>query len=110
MDSPITAIDEYTLWLVWTCLTLTPAALKNPILAMILCTEAVLEKLLSGTLLEFGPGLLDVVNFAIPPIITYFKSLPTDVGRCWVVYLIVLEKPAVGLRSILPLAQTRPVV
>lgn len=93
MDAPVTDIVEYTLWLVWTCLTLTPAALKNSVFLILMGTEAVLEKLLSDSLLTFAPGLFDVFNSAVPPTIAYFKSLPTDVGRCWGIYLIVLEKP-----------------
>jgi hypothetical protein len=93
MASEASDILEYVLWLVWSCLTLTPAKLKNPAFAMILATEDVLQQLLSDALLVFAPGLLDVFKAATPPSVSYFKSLPTYVKKCWAVYLLVLEKP-----------------
>jgi hypothetical protein len=84
---------DYIVWLIWSCLTLTPTKLKNPAFAMALSTLDVLEQLLSDSLLIFAPVLLDVVQASTPPSMSYFKNLPTDVRKCWAVYLLVLEKP-----------------
>jgi hypothetical protein len=84
---------EYVMWLTWSCLTLTPANLKNPVFAMIFSTEDVLEQLMSDSLLVFAPGLLDVLQATTPPSVPYFKSLPADIKKHWAIYLLVLEKP-----------------
>jgi hypothetical protein len=84
---------DYIVWLIWSCLTLTPTKLKNPAFAMALSTLDVLEQLLSDSLLIFAPVLLDVVQASTPPSMSYFKNLPTDVRTFWAVYLLVLEKP-----------------
>jgi hypothetical protein len=86
-------ILEYVVWLIWSCLILTPVKLKNPVFAMVLSSEDVLEQLLSDSLLVFAPGLLDIFQATTPPSVAYFKSLPTDTKKRWAVYLIVLEKP-----------------
>jgi hypothetical protein len=80
-------------WLAWTCLSLTPAALKNGVYALVLPTSQVLEQLMLDSL-TFAPGLLDVLQSKIPPTISYFKSLPLHLVKMWGVYLVVLEKPS----------------
>jgi hypothetical protein len=85
-------ISEYILWLVWSCLSLTPAALKNPVFAMIFNTEDMLEQCWLDFLLVLAPGLLDVLKAATPPTIAYFKTLSTVFEKRWGVYLLVLEK------------------
>ena len=98
-NAAITA-SEYVLWLVWTLLSLTPAGLKNPVLAIVLTSQDAVEKLMLDSLLAFAPGLLTVLQANVPPSIAYFKSLPTiseKKSRCiyakrWAVYAIVLEK------------------
>jgi uncharacterized protein with PQ loop repeat len=90
MASDASDILEYVLWLVWTFLTLTPAALKNPVHAMILTSQDVVEKIMS--VVVFAPGLLDVVQAKSPPSIAFFKGLPTHSGTLWAVYAILLEK------------------
>lgn len=92
MAPEASVILEYVVWLVWTFLTLTPAKLKNPIHAIILTTQDVVEKLMSDSLLAFAPGLLYVLQANVPPSIAYFKSLPTYCKKLWAVYVIVLEK------------------
>lgn len=82
---------EYALWLCWGLLTLTDAALKNPVHDMLFPTEDVMENLLSTV--TFAPGLIESLDSATPPTITFFKSLPTTPNGLWGVYLIVLEKP-----------------
>ena len=84
---------EYSVWLIWNLLSLTPVKIKNPNFDLVLPTEDAVKKLMSDSLVVLAPGLLDVVQAAIPPSITYFKRLPTDCKRRWGVYLLVLEKP-----------------
>jgi hypothetical protein len=91
MAPEVSEILEYIMWLVWMCLTLTPALLKNPAFALVLSTEEVLEEILSAWF-SFAPGLLDVLKATTPPTIAYFKTLLTEVKRRWAVYLLVLEK------------------
>ena len=83
---------EYTLWLVWSCISLTPNALKNPKFDLLFPIEAPLEEAMSTALLDFAPGFLDVVQSAVPPTIEWFKQLPEKPLNVWAVYAIVLEK------------------
>lgn len=83
--------DEHALWLCWGLLTLTDAALKNPVHDMLFPSEDVMESLMST--ITFAPGLIEALKSATPPIIAFFKSLPTDHKGLWGVYLIVIEKP-----------------
>lgn len=99
MASAASDMLEYGMWLLWTFLTLTPASLKNPIHAIVLPTQDVVEELMSDSLLAFPPGLLDVLQAATPPSVAYFKSLPADVTKRFAVYLLVLEKQ--GCRPII---------
>jgi hypothetical protein len=94
---PTTDIIQYVAWLVWTCLTLTPAALKNPLYHILLdlSTTAALEKAFSA--LIFAPGLLEVLQSTTSPTVAYFKTLPSNGRGIWGVYLLVLEKK--GSRS-----------
>lgn len=92
MSHETSDILEYMVWLVWSCLSLTPAALKNPIYAIVIATQDILQQLLSDSLLEFAPDLLDVLQASTPPSVSYFKRLPTDFDKHWGVYLLVLEK------------------
>ena len=78
--------------LIWACISQTPDKLKNPVFAIILSTEKIVEHLLSNSSLTFATGLSDVVQSAVPPTIAWFKSLPTATKKLWAVYLIVLEK------------------
>lgn len=81
MASAETDILEYMLWLYRSCLSLTPAALKNPIFATVFGTQVVLEQLFSDSLLAFAPRLLNVLQSTTPPSIDYFKTLPTDTRK-----------------------------
>jgi len=92
MASAATTILQYIASLCWTCLCLTPNALKNPALALVLPTQQILDKLLTDSLLVFAPGLLDVLQSPTPPTIAYFKTLPLHTVSIWAVYLLVLEK------------------
>lgn len=100
MDAPVDEMHEYTLWLVWTSLTGTPFACKNPEFAVIIPTEAALESLFSNTSVEFAPGILHVLKSPDPPTIAYYKTLPQDAPyKCWAIYLLVLEKK--GCRTLI---------
>jgi hypothetical protein len=87
-----TEVLGYMVCLLWNWLSLTPAALKNPVFAIVLATQVMLQQILSDSLLVFAPGLMDVVQAPTPPSISWYKSLPTYVSKCWAVYLLVLEK------------------
>jgi hypothetical protein len=88
-----TDIVVFAVWLNWTCLSLTPACLKNGVFALVFPTKQVLEQLVLGSHFMFAPGLLDVVQAKTSPTISYFKSLPLHLVKLWAVYLLVLEKP-----------------
>jgi hypothetical protein len=92
MALEVSEILEYIMWLVWSCLTHTPAALKNPIHAILFTSQDVLAQ--STCLVTFAPGLLDRLKATSPPTVTFFKSLPTRLKKHWAVYLLVLEKPS----------------
>jgi len=85
-------IIVFAIWLSWSCLSLTPVALKNPAYSVVISTQQVLEKLMLISNIAFAPGLLDVVQSKTPPIIFYFKSLPLYLDKVWAIYVIVLEQ------------------
>jgi hypothetical protein len=91
---PPTVIDivDYMIWIIWTCLNHTDSKYKNPVFALVIGTEIILQKLISDGGLMFAPGHLDAVQTSKPPPLSYLKSLPTFSGKCWAVYLLVLEK------------------
>lgn len=92
MDSTL-PIFGYVLWLVWTCLSMTPTKLQNPFFAMVVTAQDVLEKMMTDSLVTFAPGLIDVLLSDDPPTIAFFKTLPTYATGRWADYLLVLEKP-----------------
>jgi len=76
-------------------LSLTVDVVKNPSFLIAIPDEDSLEALLSESSLKFAPGLIDVVDSALPPTIIWFKDLPslTKISSLrWAVYLLVLEK------------------
>ena len=79
--------------LAWTCLRLTPQFLKNSVFDRVFPTREALIDLMSSASLSFAPGLLDVLQAASPPAISFFKSLPMECSKIWAIYSIVLEKP-----------------
>ncbi|KAL2030755.1 hypothetical protein VTO58DRAFT_108109 [Aureobasidium pullulans] len=83
----------YFVWLIWSLLSLTPPALKNPVFAMVLSSQKYVEQLMVDSLLRFAPGLLDAVHSKFPPLLAFFKSLPCPSDLIlWAVYVLVLEK------------------
>jgi hypothetical protein len=91
MAPTITGIVVYSAMLSWTCLSLTPAHLKNGVFALISPTHQELEVCMLGWLFTFAPGLLEVLNSQTPPTIAYFKSLPLQTVRLWARYVLVPE-------------------
>ncbi|KAK4951906.1 carbamoyl-phosphate synthase (glutamine-hydrolyzing) cpa2 [Elasticomyces elasticus] len=89
MDSRMAA---YIVWLVWTCITQTPARCINQTFATIFTAHEIIAELLEDSMVAFAPGLLDVLQSATPPGIDVFKRLPTNGTGRWGVYLVVLEK------------------
>lgn len=90
-DEAIT-ISEYVLWLLLSCLSLTPTHIANPVFALVLCSESFVEKLFLDSCLAFAPDLLEALQSDSPPPIAWFKSLPTGSTKRWAVYVLVLEK------------------
>jgi hypothetical protein len=93
MAPTATDIVVFAVWLSWTCLSHTPAALKNGVFALAIPTQEVLKQILLSSEMTFAPGLLDVLQSKAPPTISYFKSLPLHLDKRWGVYIIVLERP-----------------
>ena len=81
--------------LLWTCVSEAPAlAYFNPVFAVVLDSLDVVEEYLQTAALEYAPGLLDVLDAASPPPLSFFKTLPLiTFGLTWVVYALTLEKP-----------------
>jgi hypothetical protein len=72
--------------LVWACLSGAPGLpYFNLVFAVILESSDVVEEYLQSAALEFAPGLLDVLDAASPPPLSYFKGLPLITGFCWAV-------------------------
>lgn len=92
MAPTTTDIAVFAVWLFWTYLHLTPAAMKNGVYDVVLSTEEVVKQMLLSLEMSFAPGLLDVLQSKTPPTISYFKSLPLYLDKRWGVYLLVLEK------------------
>jgi hypothetical protein len=52
-----------------------------------------LAEICSAASLSFCPGLLDAIQAAGPPAVSFFQNTPTHGRRRWGVYCLVLEKP-----------------
>ena len=52
-----------------------------------------LAEICSAASLSFGPGLLDAIQAAGPPAVSFFQNTPTHGRRRWGVYCLVLETP-----------------
>lgn len=87
-----TDILTFVCILTWNCLCDTPFMGKNVLFARFFTSLDMLTEIASAASLCFAPGLLDVVQAAAPPSITFFKSLPTDTFQRWAIYALVLEK------------------
>lgn len=92
MDSLLSLV----LTLAWVCLEQTPFSMKNVLFAKFFQTFDLLQEASLGSGLCFAPGLLDALQSSSPPLLDFFKNLPTTTRDLWGVYLLVLEKP--GLR------------
>lgn len=89
-------ILSFVLTLAWACLEQTPFTMKNVLFANFFQTFDVLQEVFLSSGLYFAPGLLDALQSSSPPLLGFFKNLPTTTRDLWGVYLLVLEKP--GLR------------
>jgi hypothetical protein len=97
MEFMAETILQFMLVVTWTCLNTTPVNQKHVYFTKFLTSQESLEDIASKVSLVFAPGLLDLLRAATPPTIQYFKTLPSDPGKSWAVYLLVLEKH--GCRS-----------
>lgn len=90
------SFPQFLLYLVWKCLSQTPASMRNPTFNMMFRSEDELEKLLNESGVVLAPGLMDVVEGTTPPDIAWFRSLPSEFCvntlKIWGVYVIILKK------------------
>jgi Zinc-finger of C2H2 type len=76
------------------CAALHVSTYINPRFRHVLDSDSTVAALFSLTAFTFCPSLLDVVQSAAAPLLSWFKSLPTDIPKdTWGIYIIVLEKP-----------------
>jgi hypothetical protein len=87
--------DVFTLimFLAWSCLSLTNAALKSGNFVSYFPTEAAMMAVLQFCPLQFAPDLMKTLQPTTAPTLDFFKSLPGYVGKVWAVYALVFEKP-----------------
>lgn len=81
---------ELLIAMVWRCLCV--PIYKNPLFTQVFFDEDILWEICSQARLSFCPGLLDVVQAASPPRLSFFKKLPTAIIGRWGIYALVLEK------------------
>jgi len=80
--------------LLWACVSGAPGlAYFNAVFSIIVDSLDVVEEYIQTAALEYAPGLLDVLDAASPPPLSFFKTLPLITGFCWAVYALTLEKP-----------------
>lgn len=93
-DAPKTAdVLVIAMWLTWTCLSLTPGAIKNGMYDHFYPSFQVLKEFMLEAGLSFAPGLFDILQSEIPPTIGFFEKLPLLLQeKIFGVYLLVLEK------------------
>jgi hypothetical protein len=77
----------------WACLNV--STYINPRFRIVLDSTSTVAALFSLAGFTFCPGLLDVVQSSAPPLLSWFKSLATDIPKdTWGIYVIVLEMPS----------------
>ena len=86
-----TTILELVLFVTWACLSI--RVHRNGIFKQLIPSQAILSEMCSAASLAFAPGLLEAVQSASPPAVSFFRNLPSDCSRRWAVYALVLEKP-----------------
>ncbi|CAN9337257.1 unnamed protein product [Alternaria alternata] len=91
MASTTHALLELLVALIWACLSV--PVHKNGLFTTVLFTSTVIAEICSAASLSFCPGLLDAMQAAAPPTLSWWKSLPVNQPRRWGVYCLVLEKP-----------------
>jgi hypothetical protein len=74
-------------------MTASPDRHKHAIYQKVLPTEDMLQGLMNDALLDFAPGLYDVLTGDAPPSIEFLKNLPQDAtSDMWAAYALVLTK------------------
>lgn len=76
--------------MIWKCLL--NSTKKNAIFQHVFYDKEILSTIVSEASLSFCPGLLDVLQAAAPPTVSWYKQLPKDTYNRWGVYVLVLEK------------------
>jgi hypothetical protein len=94
MDGAWTNMSAFAVQFAWLCLSNSYAAMKNYHIDKWLYSYDVFEEYFFELALVFAPGLLEVLQASTPPTLAFFRTLPSHikVGRCWAVYLLILEK------------------
>ncbi|GIZ36604.1 hypothetical protein CKM354_000007400 [Cercospora kikuchii] len=86
---PLKLLLVSTMWLI-----LDVPAYINPLFRVALPSVEALSQLMALTDLVFCPGLLEVLQSAATPLISWFKNLPTNTPESsWGIYCVVLRKP-----------------
>ncbi|CAN9350910.1 unnamed protein product [Alternaria alternata] len=85
------ALLELLVALIWACLSV--PVHKNGVFTTVLFSSTVIAEICSAASLSFCPGLLDAMQAAAPPTLSWWKALPVNQPRRWGVYCLVLEKP-----------------
>jgi len=91
MASSTHALLELLVALIWACLS--APVHKNGVFTTVLFNSTVIAEICSAASLSFCPGLLDAMQAAAPPTLSWWKALPVNQPRRWGVYCLVLEKP-----------------
>ncbi|KAI4136721.1 MAG: hypothetical protein LQ341_005480 [Variospora aurantia] len=76
----------------WRLLQLSPHANRG--FSHLYTNEDVVADILSAADLNFTEGLLDMLNGSEPPGVEYFMTTPTPERTEWIVYSVILQKPA----------------
>jgi hypothetical protein len=86
-----TTVAEVMLFITWACLTI--AKKKHALFDQVFFNYTILVDIFTEiTTMSFCEGFLDTVQAAKPPVLSFFKGLPTYNWKRWAIYVLVLEK------------------
>jgi hypothetical protein len=91
MDLEATPMLDHMVPMTWNCLE--QPVHQNELFKQYFFDIDVLVETASDAALSFCPGLLDALEDDEPPDVSFFETLPTDIGGRWGVYGIVLKRP-----------------
>ena len=82
---------EVIITLVWACL-MVPTTRNNRLFALVFFDKSIVANVAASASLSFCPGLLEVIQAASPPTLSWWKALPDNHHGRWGVYALVFEK------------------